>query len=367
MDNPVNYADKLQQLGRVFPVPVVSGSLRTKPEDFKVVEELNFSPSGSGEHLFIRIKKTNANTQWVVNQLGKIFELSSQQIGYAGKKDRHSVSTQWFSLHLPGQEVDLNRMVIDGVELIESVRHNKKLKIGSLKCNQFEIILRDVSGKIDSDIIRKIIKSGVPNYFGSQRFGHNASNLELADDYLAQKTKIKNRVKRGMVISSARSYLFNLILSERVKQKNWNEPLGGDCLNLNGSQSFFCIANAKAENENDQSLDKTSMLSNIKSRIVNGDLHISGLLAGREKSESAESAKLIEDEVLAQYSNWMQAFHRLNLSTARRSFRVIPKDFCVEHESDTIKLNFKLNKGSYATSVIRELVNVKDVSIREKQ
>jgi len=372
----IDFCKKIDTLHRVYPEPTLSADLRTNPEDFRVIEKLSFSPSGSGEHLFLQIEKTSANTDWIAKKLQKEFGLSSREIGYAGKKDRHSVAIQWFSLHLPGKEIALDKWASnqEGVDLegndqkgenrerisqldkpefkiLTTVRHNKKLRIGSLKENRFEIVLRNFTGKIDERLLDKISKQGVPNYFGYQRFGFNANNLVNADDYLFQKIRIKNRNQRGMVISSARSLLFNLILSDRIKHQTWTKVLDGDCLMLDGSQSYF-VVNKNASEE--------------QSRVESADVHISGLLPGRQVSDAQSKVKQLEDEVLAQYPEWMNAFYRLNLTTGRRPFRCIPRELSIDYIDDQAVIKFNLNKGCYATSVLRELVNTTDLSLDHK-
>jgi len=354
MSTETDFSEKLRTLTRVYPIPTLSAELRTHARDFKVNEILPFTPSGCGEHLFLQIEKINANTEWVAKRLQRVFGLSSREIGYAGKKDRHSIARQWFSLHLPGKEVELDTADLNITEpqefkILKAIRHNKKLKTGSVKENQFEIVLRNITGKIDSQNIEKISKQGVPNYFGYQRFGFDANNLLLADDYLSQKIKIKNRNQRGMIISSARSLLFNLLLSKRIENGTWTQVIDGDCLMLDGSQSYFV---AKTSSDEEQS------------RVESGDVHISGLLPGRQASDTQFKAKQIEDDILVQYPDWLASFHRLNLTTGRRPLRCIPRNLSIEQKQNQAVIKFSLNKGCYATSVIRELVQVTDLSLK---
>ena len=357
----MDFFEKLNTLHRAYPEPDLSANLRTNPEDFRVTEKLSFVPSGSGEHLFLQIEKTSANTEWIAKRLQKIFGLSSREIGYAGKKDRHSIATQWFSLHLPGKEVELDELATkqrifnqqneQEFKILKAVRHNKKLKTGSLKENNFEIVLRSITGKIDERRLEQISKQGVPNYFGYQRFGFSANNLVVANDYLSQKIKIKNRNKRGMVISSARSLLFNLILSKRIENGTWMQVLDGDCLMLDGSQSYFVTNKSTSEEQE---------------RVESGDVHICGLLPGRRVSDAELVVKELEDKILAEYPDWIDAFYRLNLTTGRRPYRCIPRELVVEYKDKQAVLKFNLNKGCYATSIIRELVNISDVSLQDK-
>jgi tRNA pseudouridine13 synthase len=348
MPTNINFAELINDFPTVNPFPVVRGDLRSCSSDFQVDEILSFQPSGEGEHLFLQVKKTDSNTDWVARQLQKQSGLTSRDIGYAGKKDRHSISTQWFSLHLPGRQIELSELAGEGYQIMTAIRHNKKLRRGSLLENKFEIILRNLTAKIDEEQLAMIGRIGVPNYFGKQRFGIGANNLIKADELLNGRIKIKNRNKRGMIISSARSLLFNLQLAQRVAENSWLTPLNGDCLMLEGTQSFFVV----------------EVLSNQdKNRLDDGDLHISGWLPGKQGSETKGEASQKEKQPLDGYSDWLIGLTRLNLDSARRAFRCIPKNLKIEQQDDWAKLSFSLGKGCFATSVIRELVDVQDKQI----
>lgn len=344
----IDFFELIKNFPTANPIPQTRGDLRTYASDFRVDEILSFQPSGEGEHLFLQIRKIDSNTDWVARQLQKKSGLTSRDIGYAGKKDRHSISTQWFSLHLPGRTVELDELAGEGYEIISAIRHNKKLRRGSLLENRFEIMVRNLTDKIDDSLIKTMSESGVPNYFGMQRFGFGGSNLSKADELLKGKIKIKNRNKRGIIISSARSLLFNLQLAQRVAQGSWQEYLKGDCLMLAGTQSFFKVE---------------ALLSEDKKRLEEGDLQISGWLAGKQASDSTDEAMANEQQAIAQYSDWLTGLIGLNLDSARRSFCCRPKNLKVEQQNETAKLSFSLSKGSFATSVIRELVNVTDIQI----
>lgn len=348
----IDYKKLIENLPFAYRHESNGAQIRTETDDFKVYELLSFEPSGEGEHLFLQIEKRDTNTEWVARQLQNTFGLTSKEIGYAGKKDRHSLSTQWFSLHLPGKEVDLTVLSNGAFRVVRSIRHNKKLRLGSVKENQFEIVLKNLSHPINKALVQQVIQHGVPNYFGQQRFGFDCNNLLTADLFLNQKIKIKNRNKKGLIISSSRSLLFNLILAQRIKNKNWNEAITGDCLMLNGSQSYFCLTEAVTPSD--------------QQRLLDGDIHICGLLPGKQFSEALSESKRIEDGILSNYQGWITAYDRLNLNSARRAFRMSVKGLVIEEFESSAKLYFSLSKGCFATSVLRELVDVKDMAVRKK-
>ncbi|MDQ7050488.1 MAG: tRNA pseudouridine(13) synthase TruD [Enterobacterales bacterium] len=346
------FSQHIKQLATAYQGQQIKADIRYKSSDFIVNELLSFEPCGSGEHLFLQIQKTDCNTQWVIRHLQKTFQLTSKDVGYAGKKDRHSVSTQWFSLHLPGKEVDAHLLENEQLKLVGFIRHNRKLRVGSIKQNQFKLILRNLSAMPEPALIDKLMTNGVPNYFGAQRFGHQAKNLALADKLFKQQINIKNREKRSMAISSGRSFLFNLILSKRVADKTWNQALDGDALNLAGSHSFFIQ-------------DKVSVKE--QQRIDKGDLHICGTLLGNKASEVSQLAKSLEEQVFSLYPEWRQGLQRLAVNTQMRAFRCMPKDFSYQQKDNQAQIEFSLDSGCYATSVLRELFDISDIASERAQ
>ncbi len=336
-------------------------SLRRKSTDFIVQETLSFEPSGEGEHLFLYVEKTDCNTDWVGRQLQKYFKLRSQDIGYAGKKDRHSISSQWFSLHLPGKncEQELVDKITEGApidpsfKIIKSTRHHKKLRKGSIKCNHFQLILRDPSGPVSLAVLEQLKINGFPDYFGYQRFGHNAGNLDKAELLLTDKIKVRSRNKRGLYLSAARSYLFNLILAERVSDGSWDRAIDGDCLNLAGSRSYFYC----------EKVD-----SDIIQRMKQNDLQVSGWLPGKQKSQSTAQALAFEEKATQACPLWLQGLSKAGVDSARRSMKVIPQNFEFhEAENNQLHMSFSLPAGSFATSLLREMFIIKDESLPQSR
>ena len=329
--------------------PLVSGVIRTFSSDFQVNEALSFEPSGEGEHLFLLIEKQDCNTDWVATQLRRLYQLRTQDIGYAGKKDRYSLSRQWFSLHLPGKDADLSLIDFEDFRVVESTRHNKKLRKGAIAFNRFKLHVRDLSGKVDDCVLDKIKTLGVPNYFGYQRFGRNGDNLNKAQQLFDGKLKVRSRNKRGLYFSAARSFVFNLQVANRLEQSCWHKPLPGDCLMLQASQSYFV----------DDGQDKT-----VTSRVENGELHVSGWLMGRQLSTAEEHALELERQVTSQFAGWLQALKSAKMDSARRAMRVIPQNFNVTSpDKDELLVEFSLPTGCFATSVLREFLIVKDARI----
>ena len=222
--------------------PLFTASIRAAPSDFVVDEVLGIEFSGGGEHDYLKIRKTGANTHWVAERLARHAGARNVDVGYSGRKDRHAVSTQWFSVAGRGT-VDWASYGDDGVEILEVCRHSRKLRRGTHRGNRFRIALRspglDAAPREIDARLRQLASGGVPNYFGTQRFGRAAANLDLARRAFAGQRLSRNR--QNLAVSAARSFLFNEILSARVAGQTWNKVLSGEVANLDGSGSVFRV------------------------------------------------------------------------------------------------------------------------------
>ena len=138
---------------------------------------------------------------------------------------------------------DWDKLDVDGVRVIATRQHGRKLRRGTLRGNEFRIVVRDIEGdrKVLNRTLEKIVDEGVPNYFGPQRFGHNAANISLAQAVLGKENRRVNRQKRQFALSAARSLIFNAVLSARVTAGTWSEILEGDLAGRVGSRSFFPV------------------------------------------------------------------------------------------------------------------------------
>lgn len=326
----------------LYDKPGVTADLRSVPEDFQVFEQLGFEPDGEGEHLFLYIRKRGENTDWVARQLANFCQIGVRDVSYAGKKDRHAVTEQWFSVHMPGHRASLNWKLFGGdtIEVLRAERHSRKLRLGTLKGNRFVLRLRNVS---DGDELQRrfdALKSGVPNYFGEQRFGHHHGNIEKGLALIAGRFKERQRHKKGLYISAVRSWLFNRLLSERIGRGLWHEVLDGDVLMINGSQSCFLYDG-----------DPT-----IGARMDAGELHLTGPLWGRGELMTQGAAREFEAGALAESSEVCEQLAALGLNQERRALRLLPSELAIERESDgQWRLAFELPAGAFATSVLREL------------
>jgi len=332
--------------------PLVTGLFKSQMSSFKVYELLPFLPCGEGEHLLIHLRKTGANTIYVARQLARYFDVKESLVSYAGLKDRFAITEQWFGVHVPGkQEYDLSNLQIDGVELISYARHNKKLRTGALTGNRFDISLTDVSDIAElTRRWQKIIESGVPNYFGEQRFGINHGNLGKAEALFAG-AKVKDKKQRGMYLSAARSFLFNQIVSERIAAELFSSLVVGDVAMLSGSQSVFKI-------------DQLS--HSLTERLASQDIDITAALWGAGELMSEGIVAQQEQAIALAHASLADGLKRFGLKQERRRIRLTVSQPKLTVDGTTVQLSFVLPAGCYATTVLRELLAYQDMSERQQ-
>ncbi|MBP0048110.1 tRNA pseudouridine(13) synthase TruD [Marinobacterium sp. AK62] len=333
--------------------PSSHAQLRTLPEDFQVFENLPFTPDGEGEHLFLYIRKIGENTDWVARQLARFCQVSPRDVGYAGKKDRHAVTEQWFSVRLPAART-LNWALFggDSIQVLESVRHGRKLRLGALSGNRFVLRLRDLTHA--EDFVRRVeqARTGVPNYFGEQRFGNEGGNLDKGMALLEGRLRERQRHKKGLYISALRSWLFNQVVSQRIEQGLWNRIMPGDVLMLDGSQSCF---HADAED------------ASLARRLQEADVHLTAPMWGRGELMTTDAARRFEQQALAPRKAICEGLEGLGLNQERRSIRLMPRGLELEQENEQQwRLSFELPAGAFATSVLRELCQWRNANTHQE-
>lgn len=343
---------KVEELAYAHNKPEGQASFKTRAEDFIVRETLSFEPEGEGTHAYLYIEKINTNTEWLARQLARFVGIEAKEIGYAGLKDRNALTYQWFSVKLEGiEEPDWDSFQLEGIKIVTKTWHRKKLKRGAIKHNQFEIVLRDVSNtslEALNKTVSRIQATGVPNYFAQQRFGHDYNNLTHAAQWFNGTRKMKKRADKSMLLSAARSMVYNQMLSERIQQLGWDALIDGEVMMLNGTHSIFSCPE----------IDET-----IKQRFHQGDIHPTCPLWGRGNLTSQKQLLQMEQQVAATLTSWCEGLEQQGLKQERRAARLFPEDLLLIVDTQTsvnslenIKLSFSLPTGSYATAVLRELI-----------
>lgn len=310
--------------------PLFAATLRAAPLDFQVTEYLGWDFSGDGEHDYLWIEKTDANTEWVARQLALYAGVPARDVGYAGLKDRHAVTRQWFSIPR-WNAPQWNDFAAEGVAVVDTQRHARKLRRGAHRSNAFRILLRCNEG-VDAALVEgrleTIRRQGVPNYFGEQRFGRQAGNLQLADDWA--KGKRLPRPKRSLAISTIRSFLFNESLAERVRVGTWDQLVVGDLANLNGTGSVF---------------DVSDLDDSLRQRCAEMDLHPAAALVGA--GSDIEPAA------------WQRALDKARVEPGTRRLRMPVRDLASAFTAAGVLLCFTVDRGAFATAVLRELCDTR--------
>ena len=327
-----------------FGIPTVTGKIKVQPEDFIVKEILGFELTGEGEHIFLKIRKRGENTDYLARQIAKYAGLPKMAVSYAGMKDRFGSTTQWFSVHIPGKrEVDWSDLESESVSVLKAIRHNRKLKKGALKGNRFEITVRELDGdnSLTEQRLAQVKSSGVPNYFGPQRFGREGNNLVQAEALLKGELRLRDRNLEGIYLSAARSEIFNRVLARRVEASNWNQAIIGDVFMFADSHSFF----------------RAELSPETLSRVAALEIHPSGPLWGKGELATTEEALALESAVANELPVFSEGLGRIGMETSRRPLRLLVTDldweFC---EGNALRLRFTLPAGAYATVVLREIV-----------
>ncbi len=335
-------------LAFAYGAPECSALFKSEPADFCVDEELGFALTGTGDHLCVQIRKTGVATPQVVRLLEKAAGVREVDIGYAGLKDRQGICVQWFSIHLPGKaDPEIGGA---GIEVLQSVRNNRKIRRGSHRGNRFQIRLRELQATVPDleehlDARLQLIKArGVPNYFGEQRFGTDNNNVAMAAQMFAGQLRVAKGFKRGMLLSAARSEVFNALLSQRVTAQNWDQYLAGDVMNLNGSDSVFVAPRWDAL---------------LQQRLDLFDIHPTGPLWGAGELRSSADAAALELLCRAQHEALCTGLEAAGLQQTRRSLRLLVEALqWTQIEGGELELEFMLPPGTYATTVLRELVRL---------
>lgn len=335
-------------LPRAARTAALRGMLRASPEDFRVTERLNFEPAGAGEHAFLIVEKRGANTEWVARQLARHAGVAPVAIGYAGLKDRHAVTRQAYTVHLPGRaDPDWSTLDAGGVRVVSAVRHARKLQRGALRGNAFEIVVRDVAGDAATAdaTLAAIARDGVPNYFGEQRFGRGGGNVEAALAMFGGRRV--PREQRSILLSAARSALFNAVLAARVRDGSWREARDGDVFQLDGTGSIF----------GPEPIDDA-----LRSRVADGDVHPTGPLWGRGALRTAGDVAALENAVAQAHEALARGLEAAGLEQQRRALRMRATALRHDWRDGALHVAFELPAGAYATTLLAELGDFADAA-----
>ena len=324
-------------------LPPVTGTIRGEAADFTVEEFLGFAPDGGEAHRLLWVEKQDANTLFVARSLAAHLGCPPADVGFAGLKDRRAVARQWFSVPAPRGEVALEGFAGDGFRVLSVHAHSRKLRRGALAGNRFTLRVRDIAGP-ESALVQRLealAATGFPNYFGSQRFGHDGANLARVREWIDSGRLPRGREARGFVLSSARAIAFNAVLAGRVRAGTWNTLLRGEIVSLAGSASVFAI------DEPDPALLQ---------RCREGDVGPTGPLCGEGGMQPVAEAGAAELPALVALAPLPERLGGMGARAERRPLAARPKALKFRLDAGRLDLQFQLPRGVYATAMLREVV-----------
>lgn len=368
---------------------IISADFKAVASDFIVNELMAVDFANEGEHLWLHLEKTHLNTAYVAKLLAKWADIPAHDVSYSGLKDRHAVTSQWFSLRLP-KKIAPEQPFTDFIKtwlnpdetitLLAKHWHNKKLQRGTHKFNRFIITLKQVVGNTSAinAQLEQIKANGIPNYFGEQRFGQDDGNLDKALELFAtgrvngRKLHPKfDRDKISYYLSSARSELFNAVVAKRVALGKWNTPInvGDEVFNLAGTNSIFTVENVenptslnpllpKGDLQDGQS-ERQNSHEQILARLASHDIHLTAPMWGAGELASRGEVAELEKAVIASNDRYQQlatGLENQGLKQQRRAIRLLPQQMAWRWEDDSLILDFELPSGSFATSVVAMLM-----------
>lgn len=330
--------------------PGIGGVIRSSPEDFRVVERPLYLPCGQGEHLYLRITKRELPTPDLVLRLSSTLGIKAMQIGVAGLKDAHAVTTQYVSVQgVP--EAMIARIKPDERILEVEVlgRHRNRLRTGHHAGNLFTLVVRQVapgSQQIVTTVLERLRRRGVPNYFGPQRQGRKGENF-LIGAQLLHDPKQRARLPRNKAqwyLNTYQSHLFNRILSRRIQ--TIDRLLSGDWATKVINGACFRVEDLAVE----------------QPRVEAFEISPTAPLFGARTEWAEGEAGAIEQAVVSELGTTAErltaAAKDCGFRGERRALRIPMSDLAWSWEGHALTVTFALPPGAYATSVLRELMKV---------
>ena len=333
-------------------VPALGGRIRSTPDDFCVEERPLYLPCGEGEHLYIRVKKRGLSTPDLVLRLASQLHVKAQTIGVAGLKDAQAVTTQMLSLQGVKAET-ISALPTDERLLALEVlgRHRNRLRKGHHAGNQFRLVIRDIRERSQDDLqelLDELVRRGVPNYFGPQRQGRSGTNFQLGAELLedaARRNKMP-RNKRIWFMNAYQSHVFNRIVAKRIE--SIDRVFLGDWAMKSDNGACFPVEQPEVE----------------QPRADRFEISPTGPLFGSRAPWATGVPGDIEQAVVAELGTTPELLSKAGAECGfrgeRRALRVRLNELSWSLEGTVLTLGFWLPPGSYATSVLREVVKKSD-------
>ncbi|MFO0808963.1 MAG: tRNA pseudouridine(13) synthase TruD [Gemmataceae bacterium] len=323
-------------------LPGTAGRIKVELDDFEVEEVPAYEPSGIGDHLFLWVEKRDVGAEYFAKLLGRKLGVPPNEVGTAGMKDRRAVTRQWVSVPKT-VEPRLAEIDGDGLTLLRVSRHGNKLRPGHLRGNRFRVLVREADAAKAEPILARLRESGLPNYYGEQRFGREGETVNLGMAMLKrERTPRVNPFLRKLALSAAQSQLFNDWLARRLTDGLLRTVLAGDVLAKWPVGGMFVSTDAAAD----------------QPRLAAREVVPAGPMFGRKMFASAAVAAEREAAVLGDAGLAVEAFAGFGklVEGTRRHALVYVDELTATVEPDGLRLAFALPAGSYAPVRLREVI-----------
>lgn len=334
-------------------LPGIGGRIKVEPDDFEVEEIPAYEPSGTGDFLYLWIEKRDMGAEYFERQIAKRLNLPVSEVGTAGLKDRRAVTRQWVSVPA-NVEPSLAHVDGDGIRVLRVSRHSNKLKAGHLHGNRFRMLIRvaapDDANARATPIVERIRTLGLPNYYGTQRFGRDGGTLQIGLALLRGETPskpVRNPFLKKLALSAVQSALFNHYLAARFRDGLFRQVLAGDVMCKIPFGGMFVAEDVGAEQQ----------------RFDARETVHAGPITGRKTFAAQGVALEREQEALERMGlsvSMFNGFGKLLMGT-RRNNLVYPDDLTAAPETDGVRVSFRLPAGSYATGLLREIMKADEL------
>ena len=338
-------------------LPGIGGVIKAQPEDFEVEEIAAYEPCGSGEFLYLWIEKRDLGAEYFTRQIARRLGIQPGEVGAAGLKDRRAVTRQWVSVPAAA-EANLSHIDGEDIRVLRVSRHTNKLRTGHLHGNRFRVLVRSAGGSPAPDvqvsrphyeaaaaIVERLRQHGLPNFYGTQRFGRDGETIELGLELVRgemHERKVRNPFLKRLALSAVQSGLFNHYLGQRLTDGLLRRVLPGDVMAKYPFGGMFVAEEVEREQER---FDAREIVS--AGPIFGRKTYAAGGAAAERETASLTACGL----TTAQFTG----FGKL-LSGTRRHNLVYVDDLACEETLAGLRFSFTLPAGSYATILLREIV-----------
>ena len=331
-------------------IPGIGGRIRETPEDFIVEEIPAYDPIGTGEHLFINLTRSGMNTRYLMDKIESLFELKRDDVSYAGLKDRHAIATQTFSIFFGYNKPTVEDVIeIVSSSLPVSVNwakyHSKKIRSGHLRGNKFIIGVNKLEVPINeafkrtTKILAALREKGLPNYYGPQRIGIEGNNMNRGHDIIKGKLRLRDRWLNRFLISSYIDHLFNVYIAERIEKGFYDKLLLGDIAKKASTGGLFVVESLEDE----------------QPRYDLHEINFTAPIYGPKMWFAEKDSEVFERRILEEAEITLDELKKVKVRGSRRVGRLNP-EIKVEKTDKGLRFEFSLPKGSYATTVLREIM-----------